>query len=451
MTPGYASPEQLQNKSVTTATDIYSLGVILYELLSGHRPFENKESDFKEIYKAVLEIEPPLPSAWIAEFGMRNANRSKAEIESPVTKSENATEPLPYNSTGKSQIQTNPQSVIRNPQLKGDLDNIVLKALRKEPERRYTSAENLAEDIHRHQRGLPVTARPNTFAYRAEKFIKRNLVSVAAAMLILLAIVAGIIATLWQAKVAQTERDRARLEAEKAEKINLFLQNVLNLSNPFLISANPESNLHATVAQALDEAAQKVETDLAGQTEIQAEIHYTLGKTYMGQGQFEKAQVQLEKALQKFSQISPENSSKKMQVNLILAGLIEYIGGESDTEKMVEESVAYFRENLDKNEENKKWLAIALSDLGNSLARKGNLAEAENLLRESLEQSLTLNGQDSWIRITNRGDLGDILVDRGKLEEAIGLYKLNIEEGNKLSDKNAPRNRQQLLRSRQNL
>ena len=256
--------------------------------------------------------------------------------------------------------------------------------------------------------------------------------------MILLAIVVGIIATFRQAKIAQSERDHARLEAEKAEKINLFLQNVLSLSNPFLISANPESNLHATVAQALDEAAQKVETDLAGQTEIQAEIHYTLGKTYMGQGQFEKAQVQLEKALQKFSQISPENSSKKMQVNLILAGLIEYIGGESDTEKMVEESVVYFRENLDKNEENKKWLAIALSDLGNSLARKGNLAEAENLLRESLEQSLTLNGQESWIRITNRGDLGDILVDRGKLEEAIGLYKLNIEEGNKLSDKTRP-------------
>lgn len=244
---------------------------------------------------------------------------------------------------------------------------------------------------------------------------------------------------MWQAKVARIERDRARLEAEKAEKINLFLQNVLNLSNPYLISsANPDSNLHATVAQALEEAAQKVETHLAGQSEIQAEIHYTLGKTYMGQGQFEKAKIQLEKLLEKFSQFSPEDSSKKMQVKLMLGGLIDFEGTETDTEPIFAESVAYFRENLDKNEENKKWLTIALSDLASSLLKKGEIAEAENLLRESLQYSLSLEGQDSWMRINSRGDLGDFLVEQGKMEEAIQLYKSNIEEGNKLTDKPRP-------------
>jgi eukaryotic-like serine/threonine-protein kinase len=427
MTPGYASPEQLQGKSVTTATDIYSLGVILYELLSGHRPFESKESDLKEIYKAVLETEPLPPSAMISDYGFGIVDL-------------NSQPELPPNRTKNQHRQTNPKSQILNPKsLSGDLDNIVLKSLRKEPERRYSSAENLAEDIHRHQRGLPVTARPNTFAYRAEKFFKRNRVGVIAGVLLLFAIIGGIAATLWQARVARTERDRARLEARKAEKINLFLQNVLNLSNPFLISsANPDSNLNATVAQALDEAAQKVETDLAGQPEIQAEIHYTLGKTYMAQGQFEKAKVQLEKALEKFSRSSSEDSSKKMQVKLILGGLTDFEGTEADTEPIFAESVAYFRENLSKDEENVKWLTIALGDLSGSLLRKGKNVEAENLLREGLQYSLTLEGQDSWFRINSRGDLGDFLVEQGKLDEAIQLYKANIEEGNKISNKPRP-------------
>ena len=443
MTPSYASPEQLRNESVTTATDIYSLGVILYELLSGHRPFETKENDLKEIYQAVIELDPPPPSSLVDTISksFKKITEAKTQIKNDdiyesatvIQNSDNETEPTKIRHTHSPTVNLNSTS------LRGDLDNIVLKALRKEPERRYSSAENLAEDICRHQAGLPVTARPNTFAYRAEKFIKRNKVSVIAAILISLAIIGGIGTTLWQAKVARAERDRARLEAEKAEKINLFLQNVLNFSNPYLISsANPDSNLHATIAQAIDEAAQKVETDLAGQPEIQAEIHYTLGKTYMGQGQFEKAQAQLEKALEKFSQFSPEDSSKKMQVKLILGGLTDYEGTEADTEPIFAESVAYFRANLDKNAENKKWLTIALSDLASSLLKKGKLVEAENLLREGLQYSLTLEGQDSWMRINSRGDLGDFLVEQGKIEEAIQLYKANIEEGNKLTDKPRP-------------
>jgi len=426
MTPGYASPEQLQSRSVTTATDIYSLGVILYELLSGHRPFETKEGDLKEIYKAVLENDPPPPSSviWDRGFGL-------ADLESETK--------FKSNRTKNQHKETNPQSAIPNPKsLAGDLDNIVLKALRKEPERRYSSAENFADDIHRHQRGLPVTARPNTFSYRAEKFFKRNKAGVIGGLLLILAIIGGIIATLWQTSIARAERDRARVEAEKAEKINVFLQNVLNLSNPFWISANPDSKVDATVVQALDEAAQKVETDLDGQTEIQAEIYYTLGKTYMGQGKFEKAQAQLEKSLEKFSRLSPENSQKKMQVRLILGELIAYQGIESDNEPAAAELVEYFRANLDKNVENKKWLAMALSDLGIAVARKGKFAESENFLRQSIDHSLTLNGQDRWIYVQATGDLGDLLVEQGKTDEAIGLYKSAIQEGSKLSDKPRP-------------
>lgn len=230
MTPSYASPEQMQNKSVTTATDIYSLGVILYELLSGHRPFEPKEKDFNEIYKAVLEEEPAPPSEIVKTISknFRKKTDAKPEIKSlekPATKqSVIDTEANDFSRTFPQTINLDSNS------LRGDLDNIALKALRKEPERRYSSAENFAEDIERHQDGLPVAARPNTFAYRAEKFIKRNQLAAATAILILLTIVGGIGATLWQARRAEAQRVRAE---------NRFTQ-VRSLANSFLFEITPE-------------------------------------------------------------------------------------------------------------------------------------------------------------------------------------------------------------------
>jgi non-specific serine/threonine protein kinase/serine/threonine-protein kinase len=256
MTPSYASPEQLQNKSVTTATDIYSLGVILYQLLCGQRPFEAQEGELKEIYQAVLEKEPVRPSSVIADSGFGISDFSgKTKTNS--------------NGTNERKRETNPKSQIRNPQLKGDLDNIVLKALRKEPERRYSSAENLAEDIQRHQRGLPVTARPNTFSYRAEKFIKRNKFSVFVGLLFLLALTGGIGATLWQSQVARAERGRAE------KRFN----DVRQLANSYLFDVYPEiENLEGSLKareKILTNALQYLDSlsnEAAGDLELQAEL-----------------------------------------------------------------------------------------------------------------------------------------------------------------------------------
>ncbi len=231
MTPSYASPEQLQSKSVTTATDIYSLGVILYELLSGHRPFETKEDNLKEIYKAVLETDPPLPSSMVETVSREFKTATEAET---VIISEKANSPgkrKPVETEANKMRRTNLPSVkLSSNSLRGDLDNIILKALRKEPERRYRSAENFSEDIKRHLKGLPVTARPNTFSYRAEKFFNRNKASVVAGMLIFLAIVGGIAATFWQARVAQAERVKAE---------NRF-NDVRTLANSFILEFSPK-------------------------------------------------------------------------------------------------------------------------------------------------------------------------------------------------------------------
>ena len=221
MTPGYAAPEQLRGETVTTAADIYSLGVILYELLTAHRPFEVCEHDFKKIYQAVNESEPQLPSTVVTspKFKVQNLNAEKPQTAASSRKT------------------TDPQTAIRNPSLKGDLDNIVLKALRKEPERRYSSAENFADDIRRHLQGLPVTARPNTFSYLAEKFVKRNRAAVFAAALVLLAVVGGAAATLWQARAAQAQAGIAQVEKAKAER---RFNDVRTLANSFLFEFSPK-------------------------------------------------------------------------------------------------------------------------------------------------------------------------------------------------------------------
>lgn len=272
MTPSYASPEQLQRESVTTSTDIYSLGIILYELLSGHRPFEEKEDNLKDIYQAVLETDPPLPSSKLEKKSREFKTFSEKELILPQSTGELPTiafEPK-QKTEALSRRYTKPETFyLTSNSLRGDLDNIILKALRKEPERRYSSAENFAEDILRHQKGLPVTARPNTFAYRAEKFFKRNRVGVIAGILIVLAIIAGVIATLWQARVAQAER----LKAEKR------FGDVRKLANSYLFEVYPEiENLEGSLKareRIITNALQylnSLSNEASGDLELQGEL-----------------------------------------------------------------------------------------------------------------------------------------------------------------------------------
>jgi eukaryotic-like serine/threonine-protein kinase len=197
-TPQYASPEQLRGDAITTATDVYSLGVILFKLLSGRLPYRVDANSSYELARAICEIEPEKPS--------HITGRAATDRASPSSASENKS-PQPTPEQAAACRNTTPEKLRRT--LSGDLDQIVLKALRKEPERRYATVQDLSEDLRAYSLALPVSAHRDTVPYRAGKFARRHRFSIAAAMAFLLLALAGVGAVVREAHIARLEQARA--------------------------------------------------------------------------------------------------------------------------------------------------------------------------------------------------------------------------------------------------
>ncbi|MEM7368327.1 MAG: serine/threonine-protein kinase [Bacteroidota bacterium] len=245
-TPEYASPEQAQGKSVGTATDVYSLGVIVYELLTGLRPFDLADLSPVERELIITKERPPLPSQRVVELPSDKLAGRDGSIDR------------------------------LSKHLKGDLDTICLKALRKEAERRYTSAGEFAEDIRNYLHHQPVKARPDTFVYRSKKFIQRNRVAVTASLLASLLFLFTISFYTWQ---VGNERDRAQLEAQKSKEIADFLTEIFMESNPIV---NQGDTL--TAMQLLDRGAKKIKTELEDNPQLKREMLALLGSLYREMG-----------------------------------------------------------------------------------------------------------------------------------------------------------------------
>lgn len=188
LTPAYASPEQVRGETITTASDVYSLGVVLYELLTGRSPYRSRKRTSDQISRAVCEIDPEKPSTVVIRTSETNGAAASAE------KMALARDSLPEKLRKR---------------LHGDLDNIVLMALRKEPQRRYSSVEQFAADIGRHLQDLPVVARGDNARYRAGKFVTRHRAAVVAGVVVCVALLAGLVATLREARIARIQRTRA--------------------------------------------------------------------------------------------------------------------------------------------------------------------------------------------------------------------------------------------------
>jgi eukaryotic-like serine/threonine-protein kinase len=405
-TPDYASPEQVSGGQITTASDVYSLGVLLRDLLQGVR----------------LK-----PGAGKAPDGWRSENTGRKTVAAN----------LPTNEVGEEKkAQTRPL------RFAGDLEKIVAMARHEDPERRYVSAAQLAEDVQRYLDGLPVRAQKDSFTYRARKFIRRNRVGVAAAVLVLLTIIGGIVATTWQARratrearIASQERDRARVEAAKAERINSFLQHVLGFSQVSWLSPNPQKKNVSTIAEALDEASRRAERELANQPEILAAVQFSLGQSYFGQGKLDIAAQHLRASLENRRRILGPEHPDTAQSMTALAEQFVFQGKYAEAETLSREAVAVYRRLRERGDVNPRWFAISLNVLGVSVSYRGDAPAGEALLLEAVEVGANLTGEDRGMIAVIYSNVGIQRGNQGDIDAAVDYLQKSVEEMRRLPDK----------------
>ncbi|HKQ75354.1 MAG TPA: protein kinase [Blastocatellia bacterium] len=408
MTPAYASPEQARGESVATASDVYSLGVILYELLAGRRPYQiTSGMSESEIARVICEQEPVRPS--LAVTPARTKNGAEDE-DAPSTEAVN-------------------RARARQPErlrwrLAGDLDNITLTALRKEPQRRYSSVEQFSEDIRRHLDGLPVTASPDTFVYRAAKLVRRNKASVTFASLAALLLLIVAVVAVWQAQAARRQATIAQRESDKARRINEFLRDTLSYGNP--IYGRPGHGLGSDVklVDAIRGAEKRIDEELKEEPEIRGELHYTLGQIWKERSEHDSAEPHFRATLELFRQIHGEHHPRAIQ-SLYYLGIIEgRKGSDGGGRTMMRKSVEMMRLVDSQNETFPRMLL----DLGEAVMWEGKFNEAESLIIEAREGfSKMASPEAEYQAAYSFCRLGNLYKEKGEPERAQAAYHEYLE------------------------
>jgi len=371
LTPRFASPEQIQGEAITAATDVYSLGVLLYRLLTGDWPYGSPESTPSEVERAILEEAPARPSV------------------------------------------VGPERLRR--ELAGDLDTILLVALQKDVDRRYGSVEAFARDLDRHLRGLPVEAQPDTWRYRTGKFLRRNQtgVGLAAGFVALLA-GAAVTFGLQAARIA-SERDIAEAERAKAEQVSEFLVEVFEASDP-----NEAQGVELTAGEILTRGGERIQNELGDQPEVRTAVMDAIGRVYQALAEYDSAEVFFAGARDLRAQALGEEHPDYFKS-------LTYLGSLARRRGNADEAIALHTRALEGRRalygSSHADVALSLSHLGVAMNRAGNSRAAESLHIEALAiRRDVLDPTDNGIA-TSLNNLASSYDDRGQRDTAIAMYR----------------------------
>jgi tetratricopeptide (TPR) repeat protein/tRNA A-37 threonylcarbamoyl transferase component Bud32 len=402
LTPRYASPEQLRGEPATTATDVFGLGLLLCEMATRTYPFD-PDQPAHERAAAARAVEPRLPATMPA-----------------------------------------------------DLAAILRMALRHEPERRYASAMEFAEDVRRFRRGLPVVAQPETVVYRVRKFVARHRTGVAAVAVVMIVLAGAVALVFRQVQIATAERDRANLEARKTDQINSFLQNMLGSADP------SREGRDVRVVDVLDRAGDRLTRELQGQPEIEGDLRATLASTYQSlsvfdpavanarralelrqkafgpdgvetarslialgsilddRGNYEEAEPRLREGLSTLERLGLGDSVDAADGQHYLGALLNETDRYAEGEQAHRRAVALYRRLIPANDER---MGRALNEFAVNLGYQQRFPEAESLHREALAIMRRARGADDIGISPTLHNLAGVLDTQGNYDEAEALYR----------------------------
>ncbi len=381
LTAAYASPEQVRAEPVSTATDVFSLGVVLYQLLAGRHPFTDDRPDAETVRRRICELDPPGPGS--------------------VTGA-----PLARESDG----------------VRSDLNAIVLMAIRKDSGRRYDSVDALNRDLQRFLNGFPVAARPDGTTYRVKKFVRRHRTAVGGATGMLVLLFAGLLSTLWQARRAAAERDRAQREAANAERVSAFLQATLGAADPSWYSELRRPGSETTLGALLEDAGRNAESRFSAVPHTLANVLRTIGRANQALRRTDLAIAQLERARTLHVATTGAQSADVAEDEHELGMAFNAAGDLTSAERWFRQSLATFASIGDSTSD---AYGRTLGDLGIALSSTGRAAEAERYIRASARHRAQFDST-SVANAILMGNLGLVLSQQGKLQEAEQVYRATL-------------------------
>ena len=395
MTLAYAAPEQVRGGPVTTASDVYALGLILYRLLSGRHAHRFSDISPSEIERVICEDEPPPPSVALLRKGEKRDDR---EAASPQVLAERR--------------GLSVQGLLRT--VAGDLDTITMTALRKDPQRRYVSVSHLADDIRRYQAGLPVSAHKDTVRYRVSRFVGRNRTGVAIAALFGALLVALVALSIGFAVTTKAQSEQIAREAASADQVASFLTQLFEVADP--VEGTGDT---VTVRTILDRGAKRLADELKDQPYIRARMMFALGKVYGNLGLYTNAidlhQTALEIRRSLYGDTHPE-----------VAESLEGLASAYRADRTFDEAVRIYGEALEVRQRlgsNPLTLAKTMAGLAWALRDAGQPDSALRLMREVVRIRQDELGEDAFATLDALGGLAYSLRALGQLDSAEALYR----------------------------